>query len=164
MGGAGAGAAIGSAFAPGIGTAIGAGVGAVGGGVVGARKGLVEKREWKKLKRADTAGPRKLVLAEFITCMAIAGAAPLAQKDQDATPGRLMKQLAAIMVLFFLLGLLTSAGRGAAKVAAAFGGVVTLTLVVSQRDLLVTIAQIFNRNVSAQPTSQGPANTGTVTV
>lgn len=94
--------------------------------------------------RADSAGPRKVLVAEFLICMIIAAFSPMTRTDED-TPGRLMKQLTALMLLFFGLGILTSAGRGAARAAAAMGGVVTVVLVISQRNLLVKVAEIFNR-------------------
>lgn len=143
LAGAGAGAAVGTAVGGPVGAAVGAGVGAAGGAVVGGTAGSKEKRQWKASMRADSAGPRKVLVAEFLICMIIAAFSPLT-KDED-TPGRLMKQLTALCLLFFGLGLLTSAGRGAARTAAAAGGVVTLVLVVGHRNLLVKVAEIFNR-------------------
>lgn len=155
LAGAGAGAAIGTAVGGPVGTAVGAGVGAVGGGVVGGAAGAKDKRAWRAAMKADTAGPRKALVAELLICLVITALSPMT-KNED-TPGRLVKQFTALLLLFFGLGLLTSAGRGAARVAAAAGGVVTLVLVVSQRDFLVKIAEIFNRGNKAAPTSRRPA-------
>lgn len=135
VGGAAAGAAVGSAIAPGPGTAVGAAVGGVG----GALAGRAAKKAYK-LARHASPGARKLIVAEFLVCMAIAALSPLSDRKKDETAGRMMKRLTAIMGVFFILGLVSAAGRGPSKFAAGFGGLITAALALSERDVFLKIA------------------------
>lgn len=134
--GAAAGAALGSVV-PGVGTAIGAaagaGVGAVGGGA-GAAK---EKKNAKALRQPW----RRALVGMFAGSIVISALSPMTDRRRNEAPGRVIKQMLAIVGLFFVLGLISSAGQAAAKVAAALGGLVLLTLAVSERDLFTVIAK-----------------------
>lgn len=83
---------------------------------------------------------KKLLIAEFILCMVILGFSPLAKKSKGDTPAGFMKRGSAIMGCFFILGLLTTAGRGPARAAAAFGGLITLVLLISSRSIFSVLA------------------------
>lgn len=139
--GAASGAALGSVV-PGIGTAVGAGTGAAVGGVGGGISGARAKRAYKASMRGD-AGARRIIIAEFAVCIVIAALSPLTDRSRDEPAGAWMKRMTAIMGLFFILALLSAGGRGMARAAAGFGGIVTVVLAVSERDLFVKIAQIF---------------------
>jgi hypothetical protein len=152
--GAATGAAIGSAI-PGLGTAVGAGGGAILGGAGGAISGHRAKRAYKAARRASTAGSRKLLLAEFAVCAAITGLSPLTDAHQKDGPGDFMKRMSAVFGLFFILAMVASAGRGSAKLAAGLGGLVTVVLMVTERNLFVQLAQVFNA-LSPPPTTSGP--------
>lgn len=140
--GAASGAAIGSAV-PGIGTAVGAGTGAVvgaaGGGIAGARA----KKQYRAAMRASP-GARRLIVAEFAVCAVVAALSPLTAGKRDEPPGAWMKRMTAIMGLFFILGLVSAGGRTAAKAAAGLGGLVTVALLISERDLFATVAARFS--------------------
>lgn len=101
---------------------------------------------------ASLAGGRRLLMGEFITCAVIVSLSPLTDRHKSDTPGRLMKRNSAVAVLFLLLALVSAGGRGAARVAAALGGLVTVALLVSERDIFTVVAQRFNG-----PESSGPA-------
>jgi len=149
-GGAATGAAVGSVV-PGVGTAIGAGAGAALGGAGGAVKAHTSKRAAKAAKRAALGPARQLLTAEFVICVAILAFSPLTDKHKSEGPQAFLRRGAAICALFFILGLISSGGRGATKVAAGFGGLVTLTLLVSSRDVFAVLAKKFNS------TKEGPA-------
>lgn len=149
-GGAATGAAVGSVV-PGVGTAIGAGAGAAIGGAGGAVKAHASKRAAKAAKRAALGPARQLLTAEFVICVAILALSPLTDKHKTEGPQAFLRRGAAICALFFILGLISSGGRGATKVAAGFGGLVTLTLLVSSRDVFAVLAKKFNS------TKDGPA-------
>lgn len=149
-GGAATGAAVGSVV-PGVGTAIGAGAGAAIGGAGGAAKAHTSKRAAKAAKRAALGPARQLLTAEFVLCVAILALSPLTDKHKSEGPQAFLRRGAAICALFFILGLISSGGRGATKVAAGFGGLVTLTLLVSSRDVFAVLAKKFNS------TKEGPA-------
>lgn len=69
-----------------------------------------------------------------------------------------MKRMTAIMGLFFILAIISAAGRGSAKIAAGLGGLVAIVLLVSERDLFTKLASVF-----ASP-SEAAANSRSVGV
>ena len=96
---------------------------------------------------------RQLLVAEFVLCMVILGLSPLTDRHKEDGPRLFLRRAAAICVLFFLLGLVSAAGRGATKAAAGFGGLVTLTLLVSERSVFAALARMFN---SRRASPDGP--------
>jgi hypothetical protein len=81
---------------------------------------------------------RRALVAEFALCMVVLAFSPLTGKAPSASA--FMKRASAIMGLFFLLGLLATAGRGASRAAAGFGGLVTLVLLISERSVFTVLA------------------------
>jgi hypothetical protein len=67
-----------------------------------------------------------------------------------------MKRMTAICGLFFLLGIVSAAGRGAARAAAGFGGIVVVALAISERDLFVKITTIFQSTNDKPAGGTGP--------
>src|SRR4029077_13298459 len=130
VGGAAAGAATGAALGsvvPGVGTAVGAGAGTVLGGAGGALSGSRRKRAYNRAVH-PAPGARKALVAEFAVCVVIVALSPLTDKHKTDAPSALMKRFAAVMGVFLILALLSAAGRGPARAAAAFGGLVALVL------------------------------------
>lgn len=72
--------------------------------------------------------------------MVVLALSPVTARKRNESPGAFMKRASAVMALFFVLGLISAGGRGASKAAAGFGGLVTLTLLISQRSLFVVLA------------------------
>lgn len=153
-GGAATGAALGSVV-PGIGTAAGAVGGAVVGGTGGAISGSRKKKTYKQAM-SGTARERRWIVTEFAVCAVIVALAPLTDKKRDDPPNAFIKRMSAVMLLFFVLGIVSSAGRGPAKVAAGFGGLVTLALAVSERNLFAKLADIFATSDEKAATGTGP--------
>lgn len=146
-GGAAAGAATGAtlgSIVPGVGTAIGAGAGAVVGGTAGAVKGHSAKKAWRKANAGSGFNGKKLLITEFMICIVILALSPLTDKHKEEGPGAFMKRGSAVCALFLILSLIASASNGAAKVASAFGGIVCVSLLVSNRDIFVVLAEKFN--------------------
>lgn len=83
---------------------------------------------------------KRLLVAEFVLCMAVLAFSPLAKKRSSDTPAGFMKRASAIMGLFFVLGLISTAGRGSARTASAFGGLITLVLLISDRSIFTVLA------------------------
>lgn len=158
-GGAAAGASVGS-IVPGVGTAVGAGVGAAVGGAGGAVKARAAKKEAKRAKRAALGPGRRLLVAEFVLCLVILALSPLTDKHKSEGPTAFLRRGSAVCALFFILALISSGGRGATKVAAAFGGLVTLTLLVSSRDVFAVLAAKFASTSDGSPA--GPTDVGDV--
>lgn len=75
--------------------------------------------------------------------MIVAALSPLTDRKKDETSAAMMKRLTAIMAVFLFLGLVSAAGRGASKFAAGFGGLVTIALAVSNRDLFTKVGTLF---------------------
>lgn len=142
VGRAAAGAAAGTATGAAVGGPPGAAVGAVIGGTGGALAGRKAKKAYKAAMASDPVAKRLLV-AEFLVCMVVAALSPLTDRKKAETPVAHMKRLTAIMGLFFVLGLVSAAGRTGARAAAGFGGLVTVTLAISNRDLFMKIGNIF---------------------
>ena len=150
------GAAVGSVV-PGLGTAVGAGVGAGAGAVGGSRA----KGDYRRAQRSP--GQRALV-AEFIACVVILALSPLTDKHHTDTPGAWMKRATGVCALFIVLGLIGAAGPRAGKAAAGFGGLVLVTLLVTDRDVFAVVAKRFGAPPASGPAGpgspQGPAGPG----
>ncbi len=101
---------------------------------------------------------RRILIAEFIVCVMLLGLSPLAVGRHEVGPVRFMKRGSATCALFVILGLISSGGRGAAKAAAAFGGLVTLVLLIDQRSAFGKLASILNASDDdeARKSSLGP--------
>jgi hypothetical protein len=153
LGGAGAGAE--ASAGAGAGTVSKASKGS-GGGMLG---NLVGSSVVGKADKAilDTVAPqsaaRKYLLAEFCACMVVLGFSPLTGKAPTA--GAWMKRGSAIMGVFFVLGLVATAGRGASRAAAGFGALVTLVLLISDRSIFVTLAKKFGKGVGEDSDDDG---------
>jgi uncharacterized membrane protein len=102
---------------------------------------------------APTSSARKWLLAEFCLCMVVLAFSPLT--GTQPTPGAFMKRGSAIMGLFFVLGLLATAGQGAARAASGFGGLISLVLLISDRSIFVTLAKKFGKGVGEEEQSDG---------
>lgn len=153
--GAATGAAVGSVV-PGIGTAVGggvgAGVGAVGGGIGGARA-----KKAYRLATQTNGGARKVIVAEFAVCIVIAALSPLTDRRSKDSASAFMKRMTAIMGVFLVLALTSSMGRTPARLAAGLGGLITLALAVSERDLFTKVAKIFGSTKgNAEISGTGP--------
>lgn len=157
--GAGAGARSKAATSGGGGAAKGGG----GGGAGAQVPDLPERGSWRKRSEegggkkkgsgkgaaskalAGSAGKyRRILIAEFIVCVIILGLSPLAKKPGEMGPTRFMKRGSATCALFVILGLVSAMGRGAGKAAAAFGGLVTVVLLVDQREAFGKVATMLN--------------------
>jgi hypothetical protein len=98
-------------------------------------------------------------VAEFAISIVIVALAPMSADRRNEPAARMMRQATAVIGLYFLLGLLASAGRGPAKAAVGLGGLVTLTLAVTERNVFLTIAQALGSK-SGTPSGPGPTDEG----
>jgi hypothetical protein len=87
---------------------------------------------------------RRMLIAEFIVCVMLLGLSPLAKPSGEMGPIRFMKRGSATCAFFIILGLLSSAGKGAARASAMFGALVTLVLLVDQREAFGKLAKTLN--------------------
>lgn len=81
---------------------------------------------------------RRVLVAEFTLCMVVVAFAPLSKKGESAAA--FMKRASALMGVFLLLALVSTAGRGASRAAAGFGALVTLGLLISSRSVFTVLA------------------------
>lgn len=151
LSGAAAGTAAGAAIGGPVGAAVGAGVGGVGGAVAG----HTAKKAYKAAMRTNGKA-RRIIVVEFALCAVIVALSPLTDEKKDEKPGHWMKRMTAVMALFFLLGLVSAAGAGAARVAAGFGGIVTVVLAVSERNLFTKITEVFASDKDQPASGTGP--------
>jgi len=94
-----------------------------------------------KSLRPPAARWRTLLVAEFLASMLITQLGPLTDKDKLTSPAKLMTRSSALMGVFLVLALVSTGGEQAAKIAAAFGGLVTVALAMSDRDVFVVLAK-----------------------
>jgi hypothetical protein len=149
--GAGTGATLGS-IVPGVGTAVGAGVGAAVGGAAG---GVSAHREKAAERAAGRGSAQQLLVAEFIVCMILLALSPMSS-DKEIAPKDWMKRGSAMCALFLVLGLVSHGSAAVAKVCAAFGGIVTVALLVDQRSVFTVIAEKLKSTGTATPPEEGP--------
>ncbi len=115
---------------------------------------------------------RRIILAEFVACVVIVGATPfMTPRAKDQSPEQAAKALAlsapmtrltAVCVVFFVLALLAGGAR-TGKIAAAFGGLVTVGALVNATDMLKGLSAVFTSGASTQSPTPAPAPAGTVT-
>lgn len=148
-GGAATGAAVGAVFG-GVGAVPGAVIGATLGGAGGAAKGHSAKRAASKARRLELGPGRQLLVAEFLVCMVILALSPLTDKHQSEGAPAFLKRGAAVCATFFILGLIGASGKGPQKIAAGLGGLITLSLLLSDRDVFAALAQKMGAS-SAEP-------------
>jgi hypothetical protein len=96
---------------------------------------------------------RRVLVGEFIACSAVIALSPVSGRHDKDTPADWLRRTSGLALLFLVLGLVATAGPKASRVASALGGLVTLALLVSERDVLVVLAGRFN----------GPAASGVPT-
>lgn len=114
-----------------------------------------------------SANPRRLLLGEYIVCMTVLGAGTIvAPSGSSGGVPRLVIRGSALSVLFMVLALLSSAGRQAEKTAAALGGLVTVTYVVTSKDsvnLFTWMSGFFSKNgTGATPPAPAAASGGAI--
>lgn len=112
------------------------GKGGTAGAVLGVAKAVVPN--------APPAGGRwggqRLLVAEFIACMALIGLAPVVGQTSEPRPW--ITKAGATTALFFILALAGSGGPRAAKISAAFGGLVTFAVLIASKDLFAAIVAL----------------------
>lgn len=150
-----AGAAAGTAAGAALGGLPGAAAGAVLGGAGGALGGAKAKKAYK-LAMHSNLGARRVIVAEFMICMVVIGFSPLTDRKKEELPTTFMRRMTALMALFFILGMMSAGGRAMARFAAGFGGLVTVALVVSNRDLFMKIGSLMG-STTAQGKAVGKA-------
>lgn len=104
---------------------------------------------------------RQILVTEFVICALIIALMPLTDKHKADTPVTWGRRATAVMLLFVILALVATGGRRSAKIAAGFGGVVTVGLVLSERDLLTVLTGFFSSKSTGGPA--GPGGTTEVT-
>jgi hypothetical protein len=123
-----------------------------------------EKSAAAKAKRAARSGARKILVAEYIVCMIILAFSPLTDRHGTDSVVTWMKRGTAMSVVFLLLGIVSSGGPRAEKMAAAFGGLIAIGLAMNDRDVFATMAtRLAGSGASATaPEPAGPhGNAGT---
>lgn len=86
----------------------------------------------------------RALVAEFLICMLILGLSPLTKAQGETKASAFMKTGTAMAGVFIILGLVSAIGPKSSKAAAAFGGLVTLALLIDQRSVFGKITEIFN--------------------
>lgn len=84
--------------------------------------------------------PRRALVAEFVAAALILGLTPVSPAHTDDGPADWLRRATALAGLFALLGLASTAGPRSARVAAAFGGITVLGMLIAERELVVSLA------------------------
>lgn len=110
-----------------------------------AGRGAPQAMHGRKGGTAGTAA-HKLVVAEFILCVLLVGITPIAMrkpgKDGHLYVPNDFVRLSAVCLTFFVLALLSNSPKSS-RVAAAFGGLVTMGVVYNASQSLTAIGAIF---------------------
>jgi hypothetical protein len=125
----------------------------------GYEKGRKGYRQAKSALPTPTFGrgsrPRQLLVMEFVTCAGILLFAPVSDKHAGDKPADWLRRSSALALLFLMLGLLATAGPKVGRLAASLGGLVTLTLLVSERDVLTQLAARVSPGGGSTPAAVG---------
>ncbi len=108
---------------------------------------------------------RRIILAEFAACVLLVGASPFLKprsKDQTAaevaaqlTLAQPMARLTAVCITFFILALLSNGPRSG-RIAAAFGGLVTVGTLVNATDVATGLTMMFGPSTQTPATAPSP--------
>jgi hypothetical protein len=115
--------------------------------------------------RVNRSNYQGIVLAEFAAAVLLVALTPFASKDNPSglSPyrGKDMLQLAAITVAYFVLALISAGNNDAARFAAWFGGLILLTVGLSEAAHLAQVVDLFGAGSSkAQAKSDQEAGQG----
>lgn len=145
------------------GAASGGGAGAAAGAATGLLQAHGQKKEAARLRRAMRTPARRVLVAEYIVCMIILAFSPLTDKHGTDGAVKWMKRGTAMSVVFLLLGIVSSGGPRAEKVAAAAGGLITIALAMNDRDIFATMATRLSGSASPSTATDtgGPHGGGT---
>lgn len=91
----------------------------------------------QKFRPGQSLGGNKVLVAEFIACMVLVGLGPIVGTTTDGASW--LKKGAAVTGLFFVLSLVASGGPRSSKIAAAFGGLCTLALLINSHEIFGAI-------------------------
>lgn len=124
-------------------------------------KGILNQPRYWEPK--SVAGYRRVLTAEFVLCMLlVVGKAFLeVRKGNQPFDRKFAMKLFGIWIVFLILGLVSSVSWKVARIAAAFGGLVTLTLLIGQESVVTNI--LSNAAGKIKASVNGPAVTGNVT-
>lgn len=86
-------------------------------------------------------GGNRVLVAEFIACMIVVGLGPLLNQTDSAAAW--LKKGAAVTGVFAVLSLIASGGARASRICAAFGGLITLGLLINDRALFTRIVDLL---------------------
>lgn len=93
------------------------------------------RKSAQPLGRAVAKFPRKALLAELVVCLVIVwGGALVAPQGKNNGTTRALVKTSGLAAVFLVLALVSSSGKGAAKAASAFGGLVALAYVFTSGD------------------------------
>lgn len=97
-------------------------------------------------------GGNRVLVAEFVACMVVVGLGPLLNQTDSAAAW--LKKGAAVTGVFMVLSLIASGGARASRICAAFGGLVTLGLLVNDRALFTRIVDLLGGAGGADTTEE----------
>lgn len=136
--------------------ALSAGAGYVGSRAIGRGRSSTTRPSSSKGGKSPA---HRVVIAEFIACVVLIGITPILTRKTDGTTHLYVAndfiRLSAVCLLFFLL-LLLSNNPSTSRIAAAFGGLVTLGALYNASQFLTVLANLFvSAGKAAQPTASG---------
>lgn len=105
--------------------------------------------------------PRRALVAEFVVCSVILALSPLSSKHKADSAGQWMARGAAISAFFLILGLTATASDKAGRVAAAMGAVITVALLVNDRDVFVNLLGAIGHHRGTSSALNEQSDTGT---
>lgn len=114
----------------------GAAAGAAAGAVKSASKSRSSSRSRALGSPRIRVTSKHLLMGEFLTCLLLVMLSPLAK---DTSAGSWMKKASGVALLFMVLALVGSTGPKTLRVVSGFGGIVTIAVLIQQRDIFTGI-------------------------
>lgn len=103
---------------------------------------------------------QKVIVAEFVACMVLIAITPLVTATVDTVAW--LKRGAACSGLFLVLALVGTGGPRASRIAAAFGGLVTLGLLITDRAVFGQIVALLGGGQAADTDTEDVADINAV--
>lgn len=125
-----------------------------GGKPSGSKKG--QKKDLKRAVNWAWSGDRRFLTAQYVLCLLVLLAGTMtAPEDSDDTWMRCLVKASALNALFFLLSVVTTAGKGPGRAATAVGTLVTASYVLTSSDVHNVVS--WAAGFFAKPTAEDTA-------
>lgn len=101
---------------------------------------------------------QRILIAELLVCVIVLALSPLSSPEGSVSAKDWMKRGTAVAALFIILGMVANVGPRSGRVAAAFGGIVALVLLIDQRSIFAVMTDKLRTLGADKPSSIAPGD------